>query len=259
MGTEFFLTCSGCGNLRPWAACPHCNVRAEWEAQVAQDAPTAPAPTAPGRYASATLDGFAVKDRPYPKAQVWERSHFDEKADDGRGAWLDQAFPPKQQRLLLQNALLTTRGYVAQPDGWLYLCGNYGSGKTHLAAAAYNALAHSAASAAYWAMAELLTDLRGRMRDHTTDAQLTALAGVELLLLDDLKEEHINDDWSGRTLADLLNARYTTPRATIITSNLPLDALGGRIGSRLAEAATPVVVVAYDYRRLMAAERAAAS
>lgn len=244
MRFDFF--CGGCGAPRTWNWSP-CNCQERVTALFAQA--SEPAPTAAGRYAAASLAGFRVKDRPYPAVAVWEQSHYDKDANDGKGAWVDQSFTPAQQRMALQQALLAARGYVADPEGWLYLCGNYGSGKSHLASAIFNELAQSEPSSIAGAVADLLTDLRKRMQSRQTDKRLVELMEAKVLLLDDLGEGHLGDDWSSRTLADILSARYDHSLPTLITSNLPLEAIGGRIGSRLAEA-TPIVVVAYDYRRL---------
>ena len=43
-----------------------------------------------------------------------------------------------EERKNLEKALRAAREYAENPDGWLALLGNYGSGKTHLAAAIAN-------------------------------------------------------------------------------------------------------------------------
>lgn len=241
------FSCGGCGAPRTWNWSP-CNCQEQVKALFADQEPP---PTAAGRYAAASLASFRVTDRLYPGLAVWERSYFDEDLND----WIDQSFTPAQQRMALQQALLTARGYAADPDGWLFLCGNYGSGKSHLAAGIFNELAQNEPSAIAGAVADLLIDLRKRMQSRQTDKRLVELMEAKILLLDDLTEAHLGDDWSSRTIADILSARYDAQRPTLITSNLPLSAIGGRIGSRLAEA-TPIVVVAYDYRRLPKAAKA---
>lgn len=84
-------------------------------------------------------------------------------------------------------ALEEAQRYAAQMGGWLERCGPCGAGMSHLGA---------------WA----------------ADERLDALIQVEVLILDDLGAKYLTA-WAQEQLFVLLNARYLTDRATMLTSN----------------------------------------
>ena len=67
---------------------------------------------------------------------------------------------PPDERANLKRAFELCRDYAEQPDGWLVLTGEYGCGKTHLAAAIANARAAAGQPALFVVVPDLLDHLR---------------------------------------------------------------------------------------------------
>lgn len=154
--------------------------------------------------------------------------------------------------LTLERALQIARRYVEAPEGWLYLYGPTGVGKSHLAAAIAQTLAHmTLARVSYASEPALIRYLRDGFADSTTDDRLEALQATDLLVLDDLGTTPRDragyvDGW----LFDLLNHRYNHHKRTIITSNYDPDDLEARIRSRIRGRAQVVLIVNADQRGL---------
>lgn len=97
----------------------------------------------------------------------------------------------------------------------LYLVGNCGTGKTHLAAAIYNAL--SAKPCIFNTMQNILNSLQqGVLTDY--QKQLAVLEKCHLLFLDDLGKEKTTE-WAVSTIYQVINGRYNSCRPIVITSN----------------------------------------
>lgn len=143
--------------------------------------------------------------------------------------------------------------YAQNPDGWLFLLGGYGCGKTHLAAAVANyVMAHQRMRTLFLVVPDLLDQLRAAFAPDqavTYDARFNAIRTVDLLILDDLGTENATP-WANEKLFQIINHRYNERRPTIISSNRNLDDLDGRIASRLSDPriCRAVVVAAGDYR-----------
>jgi DNA replication protein DnaC len=131
---------------------------------------------------------------------------------------------------------------------WLYLWGQTGVGKSHLAAAVARSAAAAGRSAAYTSAPALLRFLRAGFQDRSSDERLLALQTVDLLALDDLGAEHHtrDGDWSDSVLFELINARYGADAQTIITSNVSIDELEPRIRSRIGGKAGREGIVLVD-------------
>ena len=188
-----------------------------------------------GRLRSCTLTNFDVQ-RPLGRA-----------VDAGGTLWNEAA-----QRECLLDALGRAEGYADSPDGWLYIHGPIGSGKSHLAAAIANALTTRGHTSAYTTTAGLITFLKAGFADSSADRRLVALQNVELLVLDDLGTERAArvGEWAYEQFYELLNARYLHERPTILTSNLPPDHLEDRLRDRVAGMAVEIHLVASSYRQL---------
>lgn len=190
-----------------------------------------------GRLRSCTLDGFDRR-RPLHDMQ-----------------WRGVDYPVAEQRRLLARACGLARDYAATES--LYLWGPPGSGKSHLAAAILNAQAQAGVEGRYGSAPAILRLIRQGFRDGSADDRLEALMTVPLLVIDDLGTEH-DSSWNDASLFDLVNARYVAERATIVTSNLPVeDHRDVRIVSRLQGGYRAVPVITSDYRALNAAPAAA--
>lgn len=144
--------------------------------------------------------------------------------------------------------------FVRRPSGWLTLLGPYGCGKTHLAAAIANVVLDHQVPVLFVVVPDLLDHLRSTFRpdsDASYDARFELVRTVPLLVLDDLGTES-GTGWAREKLYQIVNHRYNERLPTVFTSNIRLEALDGRIVSRMHDAGIGAVVVqiaGQDYRR----------
>ncbi len=157
---------------------------------------------------------------------------------------------PAHQALSLRMAYDAAREYAARPQGWLVLRGPYGCGKTHLAAAIANAAVERGIATLFWAVPDLLDELRSGYRSGEFDERFRLTREVDLLVLDDLGTQ-AGTEWAREKLFQLLNYRYLNALPTVITTNLTVEDLDPRLRSRLGDPrlVRQVVIDAPDYRR----------
>ncbi|WP_244926971.1 ATP-binding protein [Streptomyces eurocidicus] len=142
-----------------------------------------------------------------------------------------------------------------------------GTGKTHQAYGALRTIAE-AGPPRFEFIATTAPDMYGRLRpggsDKGTEYELRRLATVPLLLLDNLGTEKLSE-WTEEATYRLINECYNQCLPLIVTTNLPVRAplddhgrptgpdlvgrLGERLASRLAEAATALILNGPDRRR----------
>jgi len=153
----------------------------------------------------------------------------------------------------VRRALAIAEAYAQPLQGWLVLCGGYGCGKTHLAAAVANTALASGKSVVFAAVPDLLDHLKATFApssDETYDERFELLRSVELLVLDDLGTESTTA-WAREKLYQLINHRYVQRLPLVVTTNMALDGLDGRIRSRLQDRALGhgmITITAEDYR-----------
>jgi DNA replication protein DnaC len=185
----------------------------------------------PKRYLHCTLDNFAAYNESLEKAV----------AKAGR---LVDAFPVIGQGLFLEG----------QP----------GVGKTHLAVAMLKQVIQSSgARGLFYDTRELLRVIRSTYDPSIRTTELEILRPVmkaDLLVLDDLGAEKTSE-WVEETMNLIVNTRYNERRATIFTSNYPdipddtepnalVFRVGERMRSRLHEMCEFVIMDGADYREL---------
>jgi DNA replication protein DnaC len=145
------------------------------------------------------------------------------------------------------------RNYAEDPMGWLVFRGNYGCGKTHLAAAIANVAEQNGIPVVFGIVPDLLDHLRATFAptsDTPYDALFDKLREVQLLVLDDFGAEN-STAWATEKLFQLINYRYNYRMPTVITTNHKLLAhMDERIRSRLSDLGLVrhVVIEAADYR-----------
>jgi len=124
-------------------------------------------------------------------------------------------------------------GHAAQG---LFLEGQFGSGKTHLAAAAANALLEADVDVLFLVVPEFLDQLRGSYRreyDGMDETELIRRAyEAPVLILDDLGA-HNYTEWVRNKLFAIINHRYNRNLPMIFTTNLTLNEMKENIGSRI--------------------------
>jgi DNA replication protein DnaC len=143
--------------------------------------------------------------------------------------------PEEAQHL---NALLRRiKAYAQNPQGWLLLMGDYGTGKTHLAAAIAQERQRQNESVIFVKVSDLLDYLRGTFSPDsrvTFDRVFTLIRECPLLVLDDVSSLHTSA-WAREKLFQLVDYRYITRLPTVITTASTLEAMDKRLRTRFAD------------------------
>ena len=128
--------------------------------------------------------------------------------------------PSAEQRKTLENALLESSRYAANPDGWLTIIGETGVGKTHLAVAIANDWQIKGDSLFFAFVPELLDHLRATFAPNSRvryDRVFDEVKNTPLLILDDFGEEH-SSEWADEKLYQIIVHRHNNRLPLIITS-----------------------------------------
>ena len=135
--------------------------------------------------------------------------------------------------------------------GWLLFLGGYGVGKTHLAAAIANFVVGVGVPTLFLTVPDLLDWLRFAYdaTDSTFEERFDEIRNIPLLVLDDLGTQNTTA-WAQEKLYQIINHRYVNRLPTVITTNQQLNAIDGRIRSRLEDPdlVTRAFINAPDYR-----------
>lgn len=144
--------------------------------------------------------------------------------------------PPAKQ-LHLKLVFDAAQRYAQEPRGWLVLKGGYGVGKTHLAAAIANYQLAAGEPVLFINTPDLLDHLRAAYSPSspvTFDDRFHQVRNAPLLILDDLGTQS-NTEWAQEKLYQIFNYRYNANLPTVVTTNQELEAIEGRIRSRLSD------------------------
>ncbi len=151
----------------------------------------------------------------------------------------------------LRRVFHIAKEYAAQPRGFIVFTGEYGCGKTHLAAAIANAIAQRGNPVQFVIVPDLLDHLRAAFApgsatpyDQRFDETRTAL----FLVLDDLGTENATP-WSREKLFQIVDYRYLSRLPTIITIHRETQ-IDPRIQTRIFDLAHSSVneIIAPSYR-----------
>jgi DNA replication protein DnaC len=171
---------------------------------------------------------------------------FDSFSPRGRVALRPIAQRSLEQAYNLAHAFAQTR------DGWLLLEGGFGCGKTHLAAAIANFSVQHGVPTMFLTAPDLLDWLRSSFEgsDDRFSERFEEIRQVPLLIIDDFGTQNATP-WAQEKLFQLLDYRYVNLSPTVITTNLRIEEVEGRIRSRLAdtERVNRVRILAPDYRQ----------
>lgn len=152
----------------------------------------------------------------------------------------------------LERAFNQARIYAQSLNGWLVLFGGYGCGKTHLAAAIANFAVSMGVPTLFITVPDLLDTLRFAYNDPeaTFEQRFEQIRTARLLVLDDFGTQNATP-WAQEKLFQIINYRYINRLPLVVTSNLDLRDIEGRIRSRLEdpELCSLVPILAPDYRR----------
>jgi DNA replication protein DnaC len=119
----------------------------------------------------------------------------------------------------------------------IVMCGNTGTGKTHLACAIAHTVIEQGAEAVYATASRAFRSVKDTYR---RDAELSETEAIkrftypDLLILDEIGVQYGSDS-EKNILFDIINERYERLLPTILISNLSLENLAGYVGDRVLD------------------------
>lgn len=150
--------------------------------------------------------------------------NFDLRANDLRGA----------DRETFREAFKICKAFADAPEDWLVLSGEYGSGKTHLAAAIANYREEQGYPALFIVVPDLLDHLRAAFSPNSPvsyDRRFEEVRSAPFLVLDDLGTESATP-WAKEKLFQVVNYRYAARLPTVFTTQ-DIDEIEPRLRSRM--------------------------
>lgn len=140
--------------------------------------------------------------------------------------------------------------YLNATEGWFFVCGTPGSGKTHITCAIAHEMLECGREVRYMMWRQEAPRLKAMVNDRDEyERRMDDLIGCEVLVIDDLFKGKVSE--ADVNLAfELLNARYNSPsKRTIISSERDMAdilAIDEAVGSRIAERARGYVLKTED-------------
>lgn len=226
--------------------CPHCHGLGYLRSNVPIEHPDfGRLEICPCRSAQVSL---AVRERLFAMSNLQQLSHltFENFEPRGRmGLWPLEATS-------LERAFNQSRHFARTLNGWLLLQGPYGCGKTHLAAAIANFAVGMGVPTLFITVPDLLDTLRFAYNDRESsfEERFEDIRTSPLLIMDDFGTQNATP-WAQEKLFQLLNYRYINKLPLVVTTNLAMEEIEGRIRSRLEDPdlVSQVRIQAQDYRR----------
>lgn len=152
----------------------------------------------------------------------------------------------------IELAFNQAQQFAQSLQGWLFIEGPYGSGKTHLAAAVANYVVRLGVPTLFLTVPDLLDALRFTYEDPESsfEQRFEEIRHISLLVLDDFGTQNATP-WAQEKLFQIVNYRYINHLPMVVTTNLALEEIEGRISSRLQDPGlvTRVEITAPDYRQ----------
>jgi len=145
-------------------------------------------------------------------------------------------FMTPQERKTLFQTFEACKEFAHVPDGWLLLEGGHGCGKTHLAAAIANNTGGKGIPTLFITVSDLLDSLRFAYGNSGTtfEKYFDEIRTAGLLILDDFGAQNATT-WAQEKIFQIINYRYINKLPTVVTTNVMLDDIEGRVRSRLQD------------------------
>ncbi len=141
----------------------------------------------------------------------------------------------QEDRQNLGRARDIAMAYAQRPSNWLMFLGHYGCGKTHLAASIGNYALERGISVVFVTVPDLFDQLRQTFDGSGNfDRRFNSVKNAQLLILDDIGAQS-NSAWAREKLFQILNHRYVTRQATVMTTAKSPDELDERLRSRFMD------------------------
>jgi DNA replication protein DnaC len=167
-----------------------------------------------------------------------------------------QVTTPQQRRALGVCMAYARLLQEAQQADNLILVGTPGTGKTHLACAIVAEVLGAGRSALFLSMSEALRLMRASFAPDAAYSEPEAIAmltQVDVLVMDEVGMAIGSEDKRRAMLFDVLDARYSDLRPTVLVSNLSRDELtdylGERLMDRLCEGGSVLIALAWESYR----------
>ena len=198
------------------------------------------------RISSRLMDGdkvrrFIITAPDYRRAQ---RSRVDAGGLFGMHLYKDMQFtnfrtesPYREESQNLRNAKSVASKWAANPDGWLYIRGTFGSGKTHLAAAIAYDIHERGGDVRFLSVPDLLDQLRLAFDPSVNarfDKQFHEIVNAPALILDDVRFASATP-WAKEKLFQIIDYRYLARSPTVITSSETMKEMDPRLETRLMD------------------------
>jgi DNA replication protein DnaC len=156
-----------------------------------------------------------------------------------------------EKRANLKRAVEIAQEFARQPHGWLVYTGEFGCGKTHLAAAIANYRENQGHSPLFVVVPDLLDHLRATFAPDSAvsyDQRFEQVRESPLLILDDLGVESTTP-WAREKLFQILNHRYNARLPTVITTNRRLEDIEPRLRARMLDLSLSTIfaIIAPNY------------
>lgn len=155
------------------------------------------------------------------------------------------------ERSNLRRVVHIAKAYAEHPQGFIVFTGEYGCGKTHLAAAIANAIAQRGNSVSFVVVPDLLDHLRATFAPGSAvsyDQRFEETRSAPYLVLDDLGTESATP-WAREKIFQIIDYRYIAKLPTIITIHREAQ-IEPRIQTRIFDLARGSVteILAPSYR-----------